>query len=151
MKVTHDHKHGDSEQEKRDHVGEEDESCVEIAASISEPRKAVGCRGRDHQCEGCCHNSDEDTVKEIGQEMGIFKEIDVIGEDETARQYPGGIPEDFTIRLHGAEKGPDQGREDEQGDQDRREIGEDQVQSFRHGKISTQMGHSFSWRGSKIL
>jgi hypothetical protein len=42
------------------------------------------------------------------------------------------MAEDFIIRLNGAEKRPDQWRKDEQGNQDRRKIGEDLLESVHH-------------------
>ena len=55
--------------------------------------------------------------------MGLLKEVPIIVEDERVGKDSRRMTDDLVVRLQGTEKGPDQGREDKQGDQEERQIG----------------------------
>jgi hypothetical protein len=135
MEVTHDQKHGNSKQEERHHVREQDERSVEVPPPESEPCEAVGRRRSKEESERGRDNPDQKAIQKIGEKRGILKEVPIMVKNDRAGEDPRRMPDDLVIRLQGAEESPDQWSEDKQGDQGSDHVGDNGLKLFVHSEV----------------
>jgi hypothetical protein len=152
MEVTHDQKHGNSKQEERHHVREQDERGVEVSSPESKPCQTVGRRRSKEESERGRNNADEKAIQKIGEKRGIVKEVPIMVKNDRFGEDPRRMPDDLMIRLQRAQESPDQWSEDKQGDQGSDHIDHKALKLFDHSEVlSGNLSQSFSLKGSNIL
>ena len=135
MEVTHDQKHGNSKQEERHHVREQDERCVKVSSPESESCQAVGRRRSQEESERGRNSSDEKAIQKIGQKRCILKEVPIMVKNDRAGEDPRRMPDDLMIRLEGTEESPDQWSQDKQGDQGSDHVDRKGLKFFDHNEV----------------